>query len=103
MSEFVTTPWRHVQDEALAAMTESERAEYDAAAAEEEMKLQLAELVYHARIAAGLTQTELARLAGTRQSVISNIENGGQVPTVPMLWRVARALGRDLHIEIAAA
>ncbi len=25
-----------------------------------------------------------------------------QVPTVPMLWRLARGLGRTLHIDIAA-
>ncbi|CAN5878701.1 hypothetical protein BH23ACT8_BH23ACT8_10380 [soil metagenome] len=96
------TPWRQVQAEALAAMTEAERAEYDAAAEEEEWRLQLAELVYNARTAAGLSQTELAHRAGTRQAVISAIENGGQVPTVRMLRRVARAIGGTLRIEIAA-
>ncbi|WP_125616344.1 helix-turn-helix transcriptional regulator [Specibacter cremeus] len=98
-----TTPWRDIEARALAGMNEAERAEFDAAEAEEEMRLQLAELVYQARTSAGLSQTELARRAGTRQSVISSIENGGQVPTVPMLWRVARALGRELRIEIDAA
>jgi hypothetical protein len=41
-----TTPWRQVQAEALAAMTEAERAEYDAATEEVEARLQLAEMVY---------------------------------------------------------
>jgi ribosome-binding protein aMBF1 (putative translation factor) len=98
-----TTPWRQVQADALAAMTADERAAYDAAAAEEELRLQLAELVYTARTQAGLSQAELAARAGTRQSVISAIENGAQVPTVPMLARLAQALGRSLHIDLAAA
>jgi ribosome-binding protein aMBF1 (putative translation factor) len=96
------TPWRQVQAETLAAMTAAERAQYDAAADEEEARLQLAEMVYSARTAARLSQTELARRAGTRQPVISAIENGGQVPTIPMLRRLAHALGADLRIEIFA-
>jgi ribosome-binding protein aMBF1 (putative translation factor) len=98
-----TTPFRQVEAEALAAMTQAERAEFDAAEAEEEARLRLAELVYAARTNAGLTQTELARRMGTKQSVISAIENGGQVPTVPMLWRIAHALDLNLNIELAAA
>lgn len=98
-----TTPFRQAEAEALAAMTPEERARFDTAEAEEEARLRLAELVYAARTAAGLTQTELARRMGTKQSVISAIENGGQVPTVPMLWRIAHALDLNLNIELAAA
>lgn len=103
MSETITTtPWEHVRAESLAAMNEAERAEYDAAAVEAEARLQLAELVYDARVAAGLSQTELARLAGTRQSVISAIENGAQAPGGVMLARIARALGGTLCINAVA-
>jgi len=63
-STMTTTPWEQIRQESLAAMTETERAEYDAAAIEAEARLQLAELVYHARAAAGISQTELARRAG---------------------------------------
>ncbi|HEX6577987.1 MAG TPA: helix-turn-helix transcriptional regulator [Jiangellaceae bacterium] len=98
-----TTPWRQVQAEALGAMSEAERAEYDAASEEEEARLQLAEMVYNARTAAGLSQTELARQAGTRQSVISAIENGAQIPGGLMLGRIARALGGSLRIDTLAA
>ncbi len=56
--------WRQVQAEALTAMSDEEWATYDAAAAEEEMKLELAELVYNARQAAGLSQSALATRAG---------------------------------------
>ena len=97
-----TTPWEQVRQESLAAMTETERAEYDAAAIEAEARLQLAELVYHARTAAGISQTELARRAGTRQSVIFAIENGAQAPGGIMLARIAHALGGTLSIHVAA-
>jgi len=83
-------------------MTEAERTEYDAAAIEAEARLQLAELVYHARTAAGISQTELARRAGTRQSVISAIENGAQAPGGIMLARIAHALGGTPSIHVAA-
>ena len=48
-----TTPWEHIRDEAPAAMTAHEREEYDAAAIEADARLQLAELVYETRTAAG--------------------------------------------------
>ncbi|WP_028707496.1 helix-turn-helix domain-containing protein [Propionicicella superfundia] len=98
-----TTPFREAEAEALAAMTPDERARFDAAETEEEARLRLAELVYASRTAAGLTQTELARRMGTTQSVISAIENGGQVPSVSMLWRIAHALNLHLNIDMAAA
>ena len=98
-----TTPFRQAEEEALAAMTPDERARFDAAEAEEEARLQLAELVYAARTRAGLTQTELARRMGTQQSVISAVENGGQVPSVSPLWRIAHALDLRLTIDMAAA
>jgi hypothetical protein len=84
-------------------MTPDERARFDAAEAEEEARLQLAELVYAARTRAGLTQTELAGRMGTQQSVISAVENGGQAPSVSTLWRIARALDLRLTIDMAAA
>ena len=86
----------------VAGLTEAERAEYNRAAIETEARLQLAELVYNARAAAGISQTELARRAGTRQSVISAIENGAQAPGGVMLARIAHALGGTLGIHVAA-
>ena len=98
-----TTPFRRAEAEAPATRTPDERARFDAAEAEEEARLQLAELVYAARTRAGLTQTELAGRMGTQQSVISAVENGGQVPSVSTLWRIARALDLRLTIDMAAA
>lgn len=97
-----TTSWEQVRDGALAAMTAEERAQYDASAVEAEMRLRLAELVYNARTEAGLSQTELASRAGTRQSVISAIENGAQAPGGVMLAKLAHALGGTLSITPAA-
>ena len=82
-STMATTPWDQVRQESLAAMTETERAEYNAAAIEAEARLQLAELVYHARTAAGISQTELARRAGTCQSVISGRLFSGRLRAFP--------------------
>lgn len=101
-STMTTTPWDQARQESLAAMTEAERAEYDATAIEAEVRLQLAELVYDARTAAGISQTEPAQRAGTRQSVISAIENGAQAPGGVMLARIAHALGGTLSIHVAA-
>lgn len=95
--------WRETQAEAMAATTPVERAVDDLAAAEAEMKLELADLVYNARHEVGISQAELAARAGTHQSVISAIENGAQVPTVPTLLRLAHALDRRLHVTIDAA
>lgn len=98
-----TVSWEELRDASLAAMSQPHRAEYGAAAIEAEARLQLAELVYQARTGAGLSQTELARRAGTRQAVISAIENGAQAPGGVMLARIAHALGGNLRIDTASA
>lgn len=98
-----TTTWREAQAAKLEAMTPGERKEYEAAGPEADLALQLAELVYDARTRAGLSQSALAARMGTRQPVISAIEGGGQVPTVAMLARVARATGQTLQIDMLAA
>lgn len=98
-----TTPWDDVRTQALAAMTPGERATYDTAAAEAELTLDLAEMAYDARQAARISQTELARRMNTTQAVISQIEGGGQVPTVAMLARIARATGQSIQINLPAA
>lgn len=66
---------------------------------EERQKLRLAYQVRNARIRKGLTQRELAKLAGVTQQMISRIENA----TAPNLYlgtvmKVARALGFDIGL-----
>lgn len=99
----MSTPFRELEAASLAAMTLDERARFNAALEEEEARLRVAEIVYQARSAAGLTQAALAERVGTKQSVISAIENGSQMPTIPTLRRIARAVDRTLSIELAAA
>src|SRR3954462_4841011 len=99
----MTTPFRELEAKSLAAMTPEERERFDAALEEEEARLRIAEIVYQARTDAGLTQAALAARIGTQQSVISAIENGAQMPTIPTLRRIAHAVDRRLNIELAAA
>lgn len=44
------------------------------------------------RIAAGITQAELADLVGVDRSYISGLEQGNRNPTIVSLWHVASAL-----------
>lgn len=53
-----------------------------------------------ARKERGLTQVELARRMGTRQSNISRLEGENYNPTLEFLNRVARGLGKELHVEL---
>lgn len=99
----MSTPFRELEAASLAAMTPNERARFDAALEEEETRLQIAELVHQARVEAGLTQTALAARVGTKQSVISAIENGAQMPTIHTLRRIARAVDRQLNIDLSVA
>ena len=67
---------------------------------EEEDNLRVAQLIYQARTKAGLTQVQLARLIGTRQPVISRLEDGNyRGHSLTMLQRVADALGKRLRID----
>jgi len=46
------------------------------------------------RLEAGLTQEQLALRMGTKQSVISRVEAGRSVPSIPFLERCAMATGQ---------
>jgi HTH-type transcriptional regulator / antitoxin HipB len=52
-----------------------------------------------ARRRAGISQSELADLAGMSQPSIARLERGVVSPTVITLDRIARALGADLVID----
>ena len=57
--------------------------------------------VYEARIAAGLTQKELAKSAGTVQSVISRIEDADyDGHSLTLLKRIAQALSLKLDVRL---
>ncbi|MCR5066757.1 MAG: helix-turn-helix domain-containing protein [Erysipelotrichaceae bacterium] len=72
--------------------------EFAEAWSETEMEDQIKRSIVQARIDAGLTQTELAKRAGIRQSNISRIENGTAIPTLQTLNAIARGIGKKLKI-----
>ena len=51
-----------------------------------------------ARIAAGLTQKQVAERIGTSQAAIARLESRTSLPTVETLYRLAQALGLDFAI-----
>jgi transcriptional regulator with XRE-family HTH domain len=55
-----------------------------------------------ARRQAGLTQTALARRAGTSQATISAYESGGKQPAVDTLERLLAAAGSQLAVTARA-
>ena len=70
---------------------------YEEEAAKSELWLQLVE----ARMAAGLTQEELAQRLGVSRSQVSRIEKRGyDACTLNRLRRYVQALGEDFHLEV---
>ena len=64
----------------------------------------VAQLIYEARNEAGLSQTELAERIGTKQSVISRLEDADyEGHSLSMLHRIATALGRCVEIRFLPA
>ncbi len=71
------------------------RAEYD--------KQQPEFALIRARIEKGLTQEELAKKIGTKQSVISRLESGRANPSVAFLKKLAQALNSHLEIKFISS
>lgn len=71
------------------------KAEYDRLQPE----FALIEAVLKARKEKGLTQKEIAKEIGTKQSVISRLESGKANPTVAFLQKFAKALQSSLEIR----
>ena len=70
--------------------------------AAEGVRFEISQLVYDARSAAKLTQTQLARKIGTTQSVISRLEDADyRGHSLTMLQRIAEALDLDLVVRLS--
>jgi len=52
------------------------------------------------RVERGLSQSALARMLGMHQSAIARLEAGDHEPSLATLWRLARRLGLEFHIDI---
>lgn len=55
--------------------------------------------IIRARTAQHITQKELAERTGLKQSNISRLESGNYNPSIEFLQKVAKRLGKELHIE----
>jgi hypothetical protein len=76
----------------------SDQAAYPFGYTQEAMILS-ARLIKESRNAAGLTQAELARRAGTSQPAIAAYESGDKVPRVATLERLLAAAGASLAVS----
>ncbi|MCL2006837.1 MAG: helix-turn-helix transcriptional regulator [Treponema sp.] len=66
-----------------------------------ETEYKIIEEIIMARKEKNLTQKDLAKLIGTKQSNISRLESGNYNPTIEFLNRVAVAVGKELKVSIA--
>lgn len=60
----------------------------------------IAQAVIEKRLEKGLTQTDLAKKVGTRQSAISRLESGRYNPSIHFLEKVAKALSLNLVVRM---
>jgi ribosome-binding protein aMBF1 (putative translation factor) len=63
-----------------------------------EPKYQLVRSLIGARLKKNLSQKELAKRIGTKQPVISRLENMQSYPTLSLLERISHALNTKLYI-----
>jgi len=61
----------------------------------------VAEIIIQKRLERGLSQKELARKIGTKQSAISRLESGTYNPSLSFLQKVGEALDVKLKIFLA--
>lgn len=63
-------------------------------------RYQLISQLIDARRKRGLTQEQLARMMGTKQSAIARLESGSANPTIALLEKLASATGSKLVIQM---
>ena len=66
---------------------------------ETEPEYQVARALIVARLRNDLTQKELAKKMGTKQSVISRVENSRTTPSLSFMKRLARVLNMSLEVR----
>ncbi len=71
------------------------RSEWD----EQEAEREVMESIVEARIAAGLSQKELAERCGMKAANLCRLENGNGNPSVATLSKIAHGLGKKLQIS----
>lgn len=91
MNRRTSIPWSEVKQQLL---------EDPECAAALDLEYEIARQLIRARLERGMTQQELAAKIGTRQSNISRIECGQQNISIGLLNKVAKGLGKTLHVSI---
>ena len=71
------------------------KAEYDKL----EPQFAVVSAILEARYKKGVTQEEIAKRVGTKQSAIARIESGNANPSIGFLQKLAEALGKKLVIQ----
>jgi HTH-type transcriptional regulator/antitoxin HipB len=61
----------------------------------------LGDAIRHYRTAAGLTQAQLAEMAGLQRSYLSELENGKETEQLKRILRVLRQLGVRMMLDEA--
>jgi DNA-binding XRE family transcriptional regulator len=65
-----------------------------------EAEYKIIEEIIMARKEKNLTQKDLAKLVGTKQSNISRFESGSYNPSLEFLNKIAHAMGKELQVRI---
>ncbi|MBI3626719.1 helix-turn-helix transcriptional regulator [Candidatus Uhrbacteria bacterium] len=65
------------------------------------VQLEIAYQLLHLRKQKGLSQKQLAKMIGTKQSNVARMESGNQNFSLSMLQTIATAFNRELKIEFA--
>lgn len=65
-----------------------------------EPRYQLISQLIESRLKKGLTQEQLAKRIGTKQSAIARLESGNSNPSVAFLEKIAEAIGSRLIIQV---
>ncbi len=65
-----------------------------------EPEYKLAANLIRLRLAKGLTQEDLAKMLNTKQESIARLENGGSLPSLSTMKKLAEALDADLEISL---
>jgi ribosome-binding protein aMBF1 (putative translation factor) len=87
------TDWRQLRDRLMSEPGAAEA--YEAA----RLAFELGKTVRELREQHGWTQAQLADASAMTQSAVARFEAGGTVPTIPVLERLAHALGVQLVVR----
>lgn len=77
-----------------------ENAEFEEEYRNLQSRYELVSQIIEARKSMKMTQEELAKLAGTKKSNISRLESGSYNPSLDFLIKIAKSLGKEVHINI---